>query len=260
MSKPRGFTLIELLVVIAVIALLIAILLPILQRIKRQASAVVCLSNLRQWGVVFNMYTDDNKGRFFNTVLDKLWWSKTLRPYCCDSNDLLLCPMARKYVDNPNWNGSKFSGWRIPISTDWRPPEIPTSFYYGSYGINVRILDLVDNEGLDRYWGTCYIKGASDIPVCLDCCFTHIPVEHIDEPPEYDDVTNSDSGMSFFCIDRHDGGINSLFMDWSVRKVGLKELWTLYWHRKFDTEGPWTRAGGVHPDDWPEWMWSFKDY
>jgi len=198
MSKPRGFTLIELLVVIAVIALLIAILLPILQRIKRQASAVVCLSNLRQWGVVFNMYTDDNKGRFFNTVLDKLWWSKTLRPYCCDSNDLLLCPMARKYVDNPNWNGSKFSGWRIPISTDWRPPEIPTSFYYGSYGINVRILDLVDNEGLDRYWGTCYIKGASDIPVCLDCCFTHIPVEHIDEPPEYDDVTNSDSGMSFF--------------------------------------------------------------
>ncbi len=51
-----------------------------------------------------------------------------------------------------------------------------------------------------------------------------------------------------------------LFMDWSVRKVGLKELWTVKWHREFDTDGPWTRAGGVEPEDWPAWMRTFKDY
>ena len=51
-----------------------------------------------------------------------------------------------------------------------------------------------------------------------------------------------------------------LFMDWSVRKVGLKELWTLKWNRNFDTAGPWTKAGGVKPEDWPEWMRRFKDY
>jgi hypothetical protein len=46
----------------------------------------------------------------------------------------------------------------------------------------------------------------------------------------------------------------------TVRKVGLKELWTLKWHRTFDTANAWTGAGGVQPGDWPEWMRSFKDY
>ena len=260
MSKLKAFTLIELLVVISVIALLLAILLPSLQRVRRQAKAVACQSNLRQWGLCFKMYTDDNNDRFFSDVVDKMYWYKTLRPYYSDSNDLLLCPMATKYVDNPNWNGSKFSTWRVPISFAVRPPATPTSFFYGSYGINARILDLTDTEGLNRYWGICFVKGANNIPVCLDCRWTFILVEHLEVPPAYDDVSMPDSGMSFFCINRHNGGINSLFMDWSVRKVGLKELWTLNWHRKFDTAGPWTKAGGALLEDWPEWMRNFKDY
>ena len=54
--------------------------------------------------------------------------------------------------------------------------------------------------------------------------------------------------------------VNSLFMDLSVRKVGLKELWTLKWHKQYNTNGPWTMAGGVQPEDWPQWMRGFKDY
>jgi hypothetical protein len=54
--------------------------------------------------------------------------------------------------------------------------------------------------------------------------------------------------------------VNGLFLDWSVRKVGLKELWTLKWNRQYDTTNVWTKAGGVQPDDWPEWMRNFKDY
>ena len=49
-------------------------------------------------------------------------------------------------------------------------------------------------------------------------------------------------------------------MDWTVRKVGLKELWTLKWNYYYDISGPWTMAGFVQPTDWPEWMRHFKDY
>jgi prepilin-type processing-associated H-X9-DG protein len=66
--------------------------------------------------------------------------------------------------------------------------------------------------------------------------------------------------MKMYCIDRHGGAINCLFMDWAVRKVGLKELWTLPWGLYDTTYGPWTKAGGVQPEDWPAWMRKFKDY
>jgi prepilin-type N-terminal cleavage/methylation domain-containing protein/prepilin-type processing-associated H-X9-DG protein len=66
--------------------------------------------------------------------------------------------------------------------------------------------------------------------------------------------------MNRVCVNRHDGFVNSVFADWSVRKVGLKELWTLKWHPQFDTNGPWTRAGGARQGDWPDWMRNFKEY
>ena len=56
MNKRCGFTLIELLVVITIIAMLMAIMMPALTKVKKQARAVVCLSNLKQWGTATAMY------------------------------------------------------------------------------------------------------------------------------------------------------------------------------------------------------------
>jgi prepilin-type N-terminal cleavage/methylation domain-containing protein/prepilin-type processing-associated H-X9-DG protein len=61
MVKNKGFTLIELLVVISVIGLLMGILLPALGKARAAASRTYCASNLRQIGVAFRAYLDDNR-------------------------------------------------------------------------------------------------------------------------------------------------------------------------------------------------------
>jgi len=62
--KKKGFTLIELLVVIAIIAILAAMLLPALARAKEQARRRVCLNNLKQLGIMLQIYANDWDGWF----------------------------------------------------------------------------------------------------------------------------------------------------------------------------------------------------
>ena len=258
--RPRAFTLIELLAVLATIAVLAAILWPAMQRATRQARAVACQGQLRQWGIGFAAFLDEHDNPVVGVGSDV--WEPFWRRYC-DGRRLFLCPMATRYevnTDDPDtmareaagWGvGGKFTAWKLPMSTPVTPGPGPL---FGSYGFNGGGLVLLDSRvsrgrRVDR----------AHVPVFLDGAYFVATVQPNDAPPAFDGQWLPCSDMKTWCIDRHAGGINSLFLDWSVRKVGLKELWALEWSPLFDRRGPWTRAGGVKPEAWPPWMRNFKD-
>jgi prepilin-type N-terminal cleavage/methylation domain-containing protein/prepilin-type processing-associated H-X9-DG protein len=77
----RGFTLIELLVVIAIIALLMGILMPALQRVRKQARTVYCLSSLKQFGIAMTAYALDNEDFIPRAVDHEVKWILAFIPY-----------------------------------------------------------------------------------------------------------------------------------------------------------------------------------
>jgi len=261
MERHKAFTLIELLVVIAIIALLMAILLPTLERVRKQAKTVACQSNLRQWALVFSVLTAKNDGYFPKG--DVPWFllsrdSEWAADYYTGTEGMRCCPMATKLS---GWGyGGTFLAWGEPGREGTTSGQ-----FYGSYSINGWICGR-DPQRMpaepDNFWRAADVTGAANVPVYLDShCWGRVPLD-MDRPLERDDehIRAHSPSMNHFCINRHDGYVNSLFMDWSVRKVGLKELWTLKWHREYNTRGPWTKAGGVQPEDWPPWMRGFKEY
>jgi len=271
--KTVGFTLIELLVVIAIIALLMAILMPALQRVKQQAKTISCRANLKQWNLFFSMYTEDNDGRFQPGIETpghpghSNHWMNTLRPYYKNDHLIRCCPTAMKPIIDESGQQAAvfnvFSAWGrfwgegYSEEGDW-----------GSYGVNGWVEDpppskttvYEDFETVNN-WRTPNVKGAGYAPLFMDALRFNVFPRHTDTPPDFQDMAWAGmQHMRRICIDRHDAYINMAFLDWSVRKIGLKQLWTLRWHRQYNRTGLYTIAGGAQPTDWPEWMRRFKDY
>jgi len=254
MHKQKGFTLIELLVVIAIIALLMAILMPALQQVKKQARSVTCQASLHQWTLIWSMFTADRDGNFHQGLggeseTSESRWPVVMRTEYRDL-DMRLCPMATKPLSEGGLN--PFAAWGIFDDDS-----------FGSYGFNEWLCNRTTGNNADNYYRNVNNKPADRIPLFIDCYWYDVWPFPENQPPLYDGATENLAGsneMRRVCLNRHSGAVNGAFLDWSVRKVGLKELWTLKWHNNFDTFGPWTKAGGVLPDEWPEWMRKFRDY
>jgi prepilin-type N-terminal cleavage/methylation domain-containing protein len=253
-KRLKGFTLIELLVVIAIIALLLSILLPSLGKAKKIAKGMLCSTRIRQLSMGTLLYAQDYEGRLFPVFDEKFeYWYYKIAPYLSDGEfsnrsnvnagsssgamEVLLCPVTKnpgprtgslspgsklvswKFLDTEGSFGMNL--WLVPNCKWSKPPHIPPGDQKNFFA---RISDSGSGVPLfaDSMWVGSYPYSASLAPTALELETGEIPLS-----------SNPDDFMKRFCIDRHGMAINVGFVDGSMEKVKLEELWTLRWSKNF---------------------------
>ena len=230
----------------------------------------VCQSNLKQWGLMWSLYLNDNNYRFIEG-LDGLEggghniWTNALKPYYMrgqrelpgGAGELRLCPMATKVA-------SEVTGSWLCCDPHIAWGYLPSAHAhgedtFGSYGMNHWLCDLQRPHEpvwpMRIHWKTSNVHGVAYIPVLSDAWWATYRPRAYDEPPPYPTGAMMESGvnnMRRLCIDRHGNHLlNFLFLDFSVRSVGLKDLWgeDMVWHREWRPE-----IGAAGEPVWPKWM------
>jgi prepilin-type N-terminal cleavage/methylation domain-containing protein len=265
MKMRKAFTLVELLVVIAIIALLLSILMPSLSKVRGQARAVVCSANLKQWGSIWLMYLTDNNGSFSSGVINgaapRGQWLVALQPY--RGLKIKSCPVAQRDTTPTRPEGTVNSLWQWGGPSN--DPTKPDIYDEGSYGFNSWLYNpdssvtTIQGRSTKLNWrNNLQPKRQENIPMFADCDWVGAGPAHIDTPQanKNDLVTwNEVQEMRHFNIDRHSGNINSAMLDFSCKRVGLKELWKLKWNSQFDTTADYNGR-----KKWPVWMQQYKEY
>jgi len=259
-GKMKGFTLIELLVVISIIALLMAILLPSLGKARDHAKYVKCASQLKQFGIMFELYAQSNDESLPAGWNSGKMWITDLMKYYKGQDEIRVCPKATLLLQNVASNApGVFTAWGIygnpaffgGTVSAWAEPNS-----FGSYGINgwaqnppdigvtkngIKLYDISEADK-PLYWRKMIsIKQADKVPLMADAFWDGTNPDYRDAPPSRPIplnggeswTLNNTSDICKFIAPRHSKMMDFLFIDKSVRKVGIKNLWALRWHTEW---------------------------
>ncbi len=275
----RGFSATELLVVVAVIAVIAALLLPAIGRTKGTARKAHCSSNLKQWGIIWNVYTGDNEGKFSTgrrpgSGMPRGEWVWALSDHYLKEPNLLHCPEAidrrgyancrtdvelRRRPDTPENQLAAYGGARTAFNFPANPrlTDLPGTFWTASYGMNNWAYN-VEGELQGRkpqfHWREMDIPyETSEAPLFADAMWRgggpdhEIPEKW--EPPEWHaQWSGVGSESKHFAIKRHANGINVLYFDGSVRRTAKPvDIWKMKWHINYDVHA-WKT------NQFPSWM------
>jgi prepilin-type processing-associated H-X9-DG protein len=237
-----------LLVVVGLIATLVSLLLPVVGRVRSAANATACLSNLRQLGQGWNMYTAEHKGHLLPYVWSSpatpevAWggyWPGTLEQYNIQGK-VLLCPSADEPTDAPirKGYGSASQAWSGQFSTIGTAIRFSAKIYRdGSYGYNRH---LTPGDGLGP-GGTATkvtsIRDLSNTPCFMDCAFVDLRPDNnaaaypVEPPPDLTGLAVKPGAPEHWkvLISRHGRAINVCMADGSVRRVPLEEMYMMSW-------------------------------
>jgi hypothetical protein len=260
MKQKITFTKKDLIVALACAVFLLANIAAVGPRGRRHAKDMLCLSNMYKWAGISLAFAADNDGYFMPGWHPEAQngdiWMDAVRPYYGSKRKLCCCPEATVTgtelgLGEFGGNGT-FTAWGVFAGDDCGQPSpvwSPVSACdYGSYGFNGFCQNpppkVTNIFGWPTTWSwrSANVAGQANIPLFSGSQWIDAWPHHTDPPPDYEGMSwgiDSFNSMYRVCINRHEGSINSAFLDASARKVPLKCLWELKWSRAFDPDqGP----------------------